>query len=163
MEYKLMPSEADETMIAAGDTFMSGISSLGEAYQAMYEAAPTPPVQEISMEPVCSVNELMEAWKDDGASRGPAFCELRDLARQLEAKCKQLQDKLKLLEGKWRSHKETQPGKLQAKCEQLQGERDELLSIAKEVTRVGRLSAAGHEITMSLIAKIEAQQERKEE
>lgn len=29
-------------------------------------------------------NELMQRWENDGASRGPAFIELRDLAREIE-------------------------------------------------------------------------------
>lgn len=30
------------------------------------------------------VDALMAKWDDDGATRGPAFVELRDLARELE-------------------------------------------------------------------------------
>ncbi|WP_443700186.1 hypothetical protein [Pseudomonas sp.] len=34
---------------------------------------------------ISRVDTLMAKWSDDGASRGPAFIELRDLARELES------------------------------------------------------------------------------
>lgn len=41
--WKLVPVEPTEEMIAAGDQFMDGLSRLGDAYEAMITAAPTPP------------------------------------------------------------------------------------------------------------------------
>lgn len=41
--WKLVPVEPTEEMIAAGDQFMDGLSSLGDAYDAMLAAAPAPP------------------------------------------------------------------------------------------------------------------------
>lgn len=38
--WKLVPVEPTESMIAAGDQFMDGLSRLGDAYDAMLAAAP---------------------------------------------------------------------------------------------------------------------------
>lgn len=38
--WKMVPVEPTEEMIAAGDQFMDGLSSLGDAYDAMLAAAP---------------------------------------------------------------------------------------------------------------------------
>lgn len=38
--WKMVPVEPTEEMIAAGDQFMDGLSSLGNAYYAMLAAAP---------------------------------------------------------------------------------------------------------------------------
>lgn len=40
--WKLVPVEPSEEMIEAGDQFMDGLSRLGEAYEAMIAAAPSP-------------------------------------------------------------------------------------------------------------------------
>lgn len=38
--WKLVPVEPTDEMVAAGDAYMDGLSSLSEAYEAMIEAAP---------------------------------------------------------------------------------------------------------------------------
>lgn len=40
--WKLVPVEPTDEMINAGDHFMDGLSRLGDAYEAMLAAAPTP-------------------------------------------------------------------------------------------------------------------------
>ena len=76
--------ETGHYMLSAAGAVLPQVGTGAAQLQAAAPAAPAVPVIDAPRVGTPRVDALMAKWEDDGATRGSAFCELRDLARELE-------------------------------------------------------------------------------
>jgi len=76
--------EPGHYMLSAAGAVLPQVGTGAAQLQAAAPAAPAVPVIDAPRVGTPRVDALMAKWEDDGATRGSAFCELRDLARELE-------------------------------------------------------------------------------